>query len=162
MKFASISRGAGLLLLSAAAIAGFGSNGSGSNQPSNRTWITNVTIISPENLDHIEKGSVLIESGRIVSVARKTGTKKPAGATVVDGKGQFLIPGLIDSHVHLASVPGMSFDQTESKPGGDQGIFQATAAFLPVLRIHDPCGFGRGRSESIGRLQTCPAASGFV
>jgi len=116
MKFASISRGAGLLLLSAAAIAGFGSNGSGSNQPSNRTWITNVTIISPENLDHIEKGSVLIESGRIVSVARKTGTKKPAGATVVDGKGQFLIPGLIDSHVHLASVPGMSFDQTESKP----------------------------------------------
>jgi imidazolonepropionase-like amidohydrolase len=73
-------------------------------------------FISPENLDHIEKGSVLIENGRIVSVERKTGAKKPAGATVVDGKGQFLIPGLIDSHVHLTSVPGMSFDQTESKP----------------------------------------------
>lgn len=41
--------------------------------------------------------------------------KKPVGATVVSGRGQFLIPGLIDSHIHLASVPGMSFDQTESK-----------------------------------------------
>jgi imidazolonepropionase-like amidohydrolase len=41
--------------------------------------------------------------------------KKPAGATVVSGNGQFLIPGLIDSHVHLDSVPGMNFDQAEKK-----------------------------------------------
>jgi imidazolonepropionase-like amidohydrolase len=86
-----------------------------SNQTANRTWITNVTIISPENLGHIGKGDVLIENGRIVSVEREKGAKKPAGATVVSGEGRFLIPGLIDSHVHLASVPGMSFDQTESK-----------------------------------------------
>jgi imidazolonepropionase-like amidohydrolase len=89
---------------------------SASNQTASRTWITDVTIISPENLDHIERGSVLIENGRIVRVERKQGEKKPAGATVVSGKGQFLIPGLIDSHVHLASVPGMSFDQDQSKP----------------------------------------------
>ena len=38
---------------------------------------------------------MLIEDGRIVSVERRKGTKKPAGATVVSGKGQFLIPGLI-------------------------------------------------------------------
>ena len=87
-----------------------------SNQEASRTWITDVTIISPDKLDHIEKGSVLIENGRIVRIERKKGAKKPAGATVVSGKGQFLIPGLIDSHVHLASVPGMTFDQTESKP----------------------------------------------
>lgn len=89
---------------------------SASNHAASRTWITDVTIISPENLDRIGKGSVLIENERIVSVERKKGAKKPAGATVVSGKGQFLIPGLIDSHVHLASVPGMSFDQAESKP----------------------------------------------
>jgi imidazolonepropionase-like amidohydrolase len=86
------------------------------NQEANRTWITDVTIISPEDLDHIGKGSVLIEGGRIVSVERKKDAKKPAGATVVSGKGQFLIPGLIDSHVHLASVPGMDSDQEEGKP----------------------------------------------
>jgi imidazolonepropionase-like amidohydrolase len=88
---------------------------SASEQAASRTWITDVSIISPEHLDHIETGSVLIENGRIVSIERKMGAKKPAGATVVSGKGQFLIPGLIDSHVHIASVPGMSDDQSESK-----------------------------------------------
>jgi hypothetical protein len=90
------------------------------NQAPDRTWITDVTIISPEKLDHIEEGSVLIENGRIVRVERKKGLKKPAGATVVSGEGQFLIPGLIDSHVHLASIPGMrpevAFGPAEAKP----------------------------------------------
>ncbi|HTG30741.1 MAG TPA: hypothetical protein VK818_21185, partial [Methylomirabilota bacterium] len=40
------------------------------NQKPDRTWITDVTIISPEKLDHIEKGSVLIENGHIVRVER--------------------------------------------------------------------------------------------
>jgi imidazolonepropionase-like amidohydrolase len=90
------------------------------SQAVNRTWITDVSIISPEKLDHIEKGSVLIEDGRIVRVERRKGTKKPARATIVSGEGQFLIPGLIDSHVHLASIPGarfeVSFDPAEGKP----------------------------------------------
>jgi imidazolonepropionase-like amidohydrolase len=90
------------------------------NQAPNRTWITDVRIISPEKLDHIEKGSVLIENGRIVSVERKRGAKKPAGASIVSGEGQFLIPGLIDSHVHLASIPGMrpevNFGPAEAQP----------------------------------------------
>jgi len=86
----------------------------------NRIWITDVTIISPESLDHVGKGSVLIENGRIVRVERNALAKKPAGAKVVSGNGQFLIPGLIDSHVHLASVPGTQFevslDPAEAKP----------------------------------------------
>jgi imidazolonepropionase-like amidohydrolase len=90
------------------------------SQAPDRTWITDIRIISPEKLDHIEKGSVLIENGRIVRVERRKGAKKPAGATVVSGGGQFLIPGLIDSHVHLASVPGVrpevTFGPAEAKP----------------------------------------------
>ena len=78
-----------------------------SAQDSGRTWISDVTIVSPENLDHISTGSVLIEGGKIVRVERKAGAKAPAQATEVSGKGQFLIPGLIDSHVHLSSIPGM-------------------------------------------------------
>ena len=72
-----------------------------------RIWITDVTIVSPENLPHLARGSVLIEEGRIARVERKASSKPPAGATVVSGDGGFLIPGLIDSHVHLASVPGV-------------------------------------------------------
>lgn len=113
MKFFTLMLG---LLLSIVTLAG-----SASSQPvPSRIWITDVTIISPENLDHIAEGNVLIENGRIASVERGKTTKKPADAAVVSGKGQFLIPGLIDSHVHLASIPGMqlesSFDPNAAKP----------------------------------------------
>ena len=85
-------------------------------QSTGGTWITNVTIVSPEALNHVARGSVLIENGRIVRVERSLKAKKPVGATMVDGQGQFLIPGLIDSHVHLASIPGMGFDQRSANP----------------------------------------------
>jgi imidazolonepropionase-like amidohydrolase len=106
-------------LFSIAAIAG-----PASNQPASRTWITDVTIISPEALDHAGPGSVLIENDRIVSVERKKGAKKPVGATVVSGKGQFLIPGLIDSHVHLASVPGTNFDPADGESEMTKAYFK--------------------------------------
>ena len=61
-------------LLPAAAIA----QPSPSQEP-DRTWIIDVRIISPEKLDHIEKGSVLIENGRIVLVDAKKGRRsRPA------------------------------------------------------------------------------------
>lgn len=75
------------------------------------TWITDVTIVSPERLDRIDRGSVLIEGGRIARVDRSGQARVPGVARVISGHGQFLIPGLIDSHVHLASIPGMDFSQ---------------------------------------------------
>ena len=111
-------------LLSVVAISG---SASGQEGPG-RIWITDVTIVSPENLDHIAEGNVLIEGGHIISVERGKGTRKPAGAAVVSGKGEFLIPGLIDSHVHLASVPGMqlemSFEPDAAKPAMVQEYFK--------------------------------------
>jgi imidazolonepropionase-like amidohydrolase len=84
-----------------------------SNEPKpSRIWITDVTIVSPENLADLAKGSVLIENERIVQVERKSTVKPPAGTTVVSGNGGFLIPGLIDSHVHLASIPGVTPELT--------------------------------------------------
>ena len=92
------------LLLAVAAFAG-----SASNEPvPRRIWITDVTIVSPDNLAHLDRGSVLIENERIVRVETKASAKPPADATVVSGEAGFLIPGLIDSHVHLASVPGIA------------------------------------------------------
>ena len=96
------------LLLSVAAFARPAAN---EPEPS-RIWITDVTIVSPENLADLARGSVLIENDRIARVERNASAKPPAGATVVSGGGGFLIPGLIDSHVHLASIPGVTLDLT--------------------------------------------------
>jgi imidazolonepropionase-like amidohydrolase len=88
------------------------------NEPESRPiWITDVTIVSPENLADVATGSVLIENERIVRVERKANAKPPAGATVVSGEGGFLIPGLIDSHVHLASIPGVPPELTLNPDG---------------------------------------------
>ena len=114
------------LLLPVAAIAQ-----AAQNQAPDRTWITDVSIISPEKLDHIEKGSVLIENGRIVRVERTKGAKKPARATVVSGEGQFLIPGLIDSHVHLASVPGMTLEMNLAPREGTPEMIKRYLKQLP-------------------------------
>jgi len=78
-----------------------------------QTWITNVKLVSPEKLDRIEPGSVLLEDERIVRVERGAKVKPPRGARRIDGRGYYLTPGLIDSHVHLFAVPGMSFERSD-------------------------------------------------
>ena len=96
-----------------------------------QTWITDVRLVSPEKLDRIESGSVLIEDGRIVRVERNTKASMPKGARKVDGKGYFLTPGLIDSHVHLAAVPGMSFEQAaKMKDMADAYFTQLPRSYL--------------------------------
>ena len=49
--------------------------------------------------------TLIIRNGRVAEVlnGHQAG---PAGATVIDLKGKFILPGLIDSHVHLDSDAG--------------------------------------------------------
>jgi imidazolonepropionase-like amidohydrolase len=95
-----------------------------------QTWITNVRLVSPEKLDRIEAGSVLIEDDRIVRVERDAAVM-PKGARRIDGKGGYLTPGLIDSHVHLIAVPGMSFEQADKmKVMADAYFAQMPRSFL--------------------------------
>jgi imidazolonepropionase-like amidohydrolase len=94
-------------------------------------WITNVMLVSPEKMELVEPGSVLVQDGRIVSVTRGARQTAPAGAAMVDGKGYFLSPGLIDSHVHLHGVPGMSPEMSEQKKGmADEYFRQLPRSFL--------------------------------
>jgi hypothetical protein len=103
------------ILAAFSTIAAISSNPAFGQQPT-QIWITEVTIISPENLDHIATGTVVIKDGHVLRIDRSNPPPKPpAGAAVISGKGQYLIPGLIDSHVHLASVPGMNSDQQAGK-----------------------------------------------
>lgn len=73
-----------------------------------RTWIVGATVISPERADDGRKLNVLIEGDRIAAIAEALPPGAAQGAVIIDAAGSFLIPGLIDSHVHLRTVPGMS------------------------------------------------------
>jgi len=66
--------------------------------------------------------SILVRGGRIVSIA--AGYAAPAnGATVVDLKSSFVLPGLIDSHVHITGEQGPDSRVDEFiKTSADQAI----------------------------------------
>ncbi len=45
--------------------------------------------------------TVLVEGDRIVAMGDSSEMKIPRGATILDGKGAYLMPGLADMHVHI-------------------------------------------------------------
>lgn len=74
-------------------------------QAQNSTLIKNVTVWNGTSSNLDSNQNVLIENNLIVNVARNI--EAPKGATIIDGKGKTLIPGLSDVHVHLALTMGM-------------------------------------------------------
>lgn len=64
---------------------------------SNVTAIRNVRIFDGEKI--IPAGTVVISAGKIASCGTEVAI--PAGAQVIDGTGQMLLPGLMDAHVHV-------------------------------------------------------------
>ena len=53
----------------------------------------------------VPSGTIVIEGDRIRSITREgDAVVSPPGAQVIDARGKFLIPGLIDGHVHLVHI----------------------------------------------------------
>ena len=68
------------------------------------TAILGVTVVHPDR--HAKQAAaagsnVIIARDRIYAVGPAETTPVPPGAKVIDGRGRWLIPGLIDSHVHF-------------------------------------------------------------
>lgn len=60
----------------------------------------NVTVIDISSAALLENRTVLVIEDRIARVAPATSAVAPAGARRIDASGKYLIPGLIDAHVH--------------------------------------------------------------
>lgn len=77
--------------------------------------IEHVQIVSPERLGLRREASVDIRDGRIAAIdagwKSAQSSNSASKVEVIDGRGLYLTPGLIDSHVHLSNVPGMTPDQ---------------------------------------------------
>lgn len=69
--------------------------------PRQRIAIVGVSVIDLVQDRTAPPRTVLIDDGRIVAIADPRTAQIPADALRVDGKGRFLIPGLVDMHVHL-------------------------------------------------------------
>jgi imidazolonepropionase-like amidohydrolase len=67
-------------------------------------YVTGVTVIHPERdgaAAYERDATVMIQGGRIVWVKQRVTLELPQGATVIDGRGRYLIPGFVDAHIHF-------------------------------------------------------------
>lgn len=66
--------------------------------------IVGATVIHPERDGEaaIERDvTVVIEGERIKAVGPSREVKAPAAAQIIDGKGKWVVPGLVDGHIHF-------------------------------------------------------------
>lgn len=76
--------------------------------------IEDVTLISPERAAPLFLADVVIRDGRIAEIG--TDLVAGAGARRIDGRGRYLIPGLIDTHVHVGNPVGLDDAAIEAHP----------------------------------------------
>ena len=83
------------------------------------TVIKNATIMS-ESSKGTFKGSILVRDGKIAEVGETV--MVPQGATVIDANGQWVTPGIIDCHSHIA---------------GDGNINEGSVSVSSMVNIKD-------------------------
>ncbi|UOQ94539.1 amidohydrolase family protein [Halobacillus shinanisalinarum] len=66
------------------------------------TLITNGTLIDGQGNAPVTEAAVLIKDNYIEQVGKPGEISIPEDATVIDAAGKYILPGLIDTHVHMA------------------------------------------------------------
>jgi len=100
------NRARSLSLLLAASMALLAGIATAQPQPAAETVaLTHATLIDGAGGAPVPDATVVIRAGRILSV-NPAGGQPPNGARVEDLAGKWIIPGLIDAHVHITSGNG--------------------------------------------------------
>jgi imidazolonepropionase-like amidohydrolase len=125
--------------------------------PSQPTLIKNATVLTGTDKE-LASASVLMKDGKIVAVG--TNIDVPAGTRVIDGKGKFVTPGIIDIHSHLGVYPSPSNEATQD---GNE----ATKPTTPEVRSEnsvwpqDP-GFTRALAGGVTALEPLPGSANLI
>lgn len=65
----------------------------------------NATLINPATEQQLANGWLLVQEGRIVKMGQAQGTSLPAASKQIDLQKHYVMPGLIDVHLHLTAGP---------------------------------------------------------
>src|ERR1700735_4954953 len=95
--------------------------------------IANGTLIDGTGTAPRRNGAIVVRGTTIAEVH----AVKPSGfdprATIIDGTGKFILPGLIDGHVHLSMYQGVPAGIT-SPTSAEFCTLRAAENLLPILR----------------------------
>ncbi len=119
--------------------------------------VDGVTVDAKGGIDRFT-GLVLTDDGRIKQVLHR-GDKRPERPTYkLDGKGQFLIPGMIDSHGH---VMGLGFGALTLDLTDTRSLAEALAKIAAYAQAHPdrPWILGRGWNQELWPEKRFPTAA---
>lgn len=94
--------------------------------------ITNVDVVDVESGSVRKNQTVLVEGDRIIQVEDAGDRPLSRPERVIDGGGRYLIPGLIDMHVHF-SIPEQERDLTLYLANGVTTIRNMDASTVPAI-----------------------------
>lgn len=69
------------------------------------TAFVNVNVVPMDRERVLSGQTVVVRGGRIAEIGPSARVKAPSGATIVDGAGKYLIPGLAEMHAHIPPGP---------------------------------------------------------
>jgi imidazolonepropionase-like amidohydrolase len=73
--------------------------------------LTNTTLVDALSPDARENMAVTISDGRIIAIEPMADLQVPDDATIIDLSDRFLVPGYIDTHVHLSGGEGRAWTE---------------------------------------------------
>ena len=126
-------------------------------QPHKPYIITNVHLLDGAG-NEFENVSVLVRDNKIQAVAEMLAIE--GVETIINAKGQWLTPGLIDNHSHLGVYPSPSIDSTSDgneMTNPDTANVWAEHAVWP----QDP-GFNLARAGGVTSLQILPGSGNLI
>lgn len=72
-----------------------------------QTYITNVSVVDVVNATILPSQTVVFKDNKIDAVGSSRKIKVPQNAKIIDGSGKYLVPGLVDAHVHFFQSGGL-------------------------------------------------------
>jgi len=118
------------------------------------TLIKNVTILTGTG-EVIDNGSVAMVDGKIAAVGTRIRT--PKDATVIDGQGKWVTPGIIDIHSHLGVYPSPS---NRSTSDGNEATSPNTAEVWAEHSVWpQDAGFTRALAGGVTSLMVLPGSA---
>ncbi len=101
---------------------------------SRMTALVGGTVVATDGSSHIANATVLISGERIVKVGPAASISLPTGTQIIDMKGRWLIPGLMNVHVHLGlKLPGVAGDSLVNETDPDEVLRMAGNARRSLL-----------------------------
>jgi imidazolonepropionase-like amidohydrolase len=92
------------------------------------------TVVATDGGGSIQNATVLITGERISQVGPAASIAIPAGAKIIDMKGKWLVPGLMNTHVHLGlKLPGAAGDSLVTETDTEEVLRMAGNARLSLL-----------------------------